>query len=180
MKTCEDVWLLLTASQSHFYLAPSDSRSVTCEIYSFLNFYGFLCSETDRADIHRISVGLWTRSRVMQLFATCYHGDCFRTVTFVMTSWYVQNATAITLNFTSFCFYYQMIFNCSYVCSFSCLFSFYVTFFLALLLFFYRPMVYFNFVHAFFSILSFSFIFVFSSFSVFIPAIYFLFLSFSW
>lgn len=62
----------------------------------------------------------------------------------------VQNATAITWNFTSFCFYYQVIFNCSYVCSFSCLFSFYIAFFLALLLFFYRPMVYFNFVHAFF------------------------------
>jgi len=67
----------------------------------------------------------------MQLFLTCYHGDCFRTVTFVMTSWYVQNATEITLNSTSFCFCYQMIFSCNYVCSFSCLFpSTLVSFFL--------------------------------------------------
>jgi hypothetical protein len=109
----------------------------------------------------------------MQLFLTCYHGDCFRTVTFVMTSWYVQNATAMTLNFTSFCFCYQMIFNCSYGCSFSCLLSFYVAFFLPFLLFFYPPLVYFDFVHAFLFILSFSFVLLFSfPFFLFLPFIF--------
>ena len=177
MKTCEDVLLLLKASQSLSYLAPSASH-----LWNFfiLNFYGFLCSETDRADIRRILVGLWSRNRVMQLFLTCYHGDCFTTVTFVMTSWYVQNATAVTLNFTSFCFYYQMIFNCSYACSFSCLFSFYVAFFLlfllfltllwSILIFFMHSFSFFRFRLYFCSLLS----------LFFIPAIYFLFLSFSW
>jgi hypothetical protein len=91
----------------------------------------FIYRKTERAGIRRMCVELWSRNKVMlpystQLFLTCCHGDGVATVTFVMTSRYVQHATVIRLNASSSVY----IFKYSCICFCSCLFSSSVAFFL--------------------------------------------------
>ena len=136
----------------------------------------FIYRKTERAGIRRMCVELWSRNKVMlpyskQLFLTCCHGDGVATVTFVMTSRYVQHATVIRLNASSSVY----IFKYSCICFCSSLLSSYFAFFLLPSI---GPSLFLSWI-LFLLFFTFSFLFLFFSLFL-ILSIYFLFMSVSW